>query len=110
MPLLVEPSPSLPAARLGAPDEAQEASYLAASDSTRNFCCSFSSMTVYLCLRGKSGGRRINDRRCGISAVIARRRRFSAQLLAGAVMSAAVLYRRRAGGWRRARRNPYARD
>src|SRR5690348_8307501 len=63
MPLLVEPSPSLPAARFGAPDEAQEASYLAASASTRSFCCSFSSTTAYLSSQGKSGGRRING--CG---------------------------------------------
>jgi hypothetical protein len=46
MPLLVEPMPSGPAARFGAPEEAQEASYLAASDSMRSLVVSFSSTNV----------------------------------------------------------------
>src|SRR5262245_22046334 len=43
MPLLVEPSPCLPAALFGAPDEAQDASYFAASDRTRSFATNLSS-------------------------------------------------------------------
>ena len=43
MPFEVEPSPSLPA-RFGAPDEAQEASYFAASARMRSLPASFSSM------------------------------------------------------------------
>ena len=43
---VVEPSPSLPAARFGAPEEAQEASYLAASARMRSFRDSFSSMAM----------------------------------------------------------------
>src|SRR5215217_3223141 len=44
MPFEVEPSPSLPAARFGPPDEAQEASYFAASARMRSFVASFSSI------------------------------------------------------------------
>src|SRR5215213_8364319 len=44
MPFEVEPSPSRPAARFCAPDEAQEASYLAASARMRSLPASFSSM------------------------------------------------------------------
>src|ERR1700712_2023925 len=44
--LLVEPSPSLPAERFGAADEAQDASYFAASASTRSFLVRFSSILV----------------------------------------------------------------
>src|SRR5829696_6469874 len=45
MPFEVEPSPSLPAARFGAPEEAQEASYFAASARMRSFVASFSSIS-----------------------------------------------------------------
>src|SRR3954465_4854639 len=41
---VVEPRPSGPALRLGAPDDAQEASYLAASARMRSFLASFSSI------------------------------------------------------------------
>src|SRR5215218_5523723 len=44
MPFEVEPRPSRPAARFGAPDEAQEASYFAASARMRSLPASFSSM------------------------------------------------------------------
>jgi hypothetical protein len=44
MPFEVEPSPFWPAARFGAPDEAQDASYLAASARMRSFLASFSSI------------------------------------------------------------------
>src|ERR1700761_9511650 len=45
MPLLVEPSPSFPAARLGAPDEAHETSYFAASDRIASRAANLSSMS-----------------------------------------------------------------
>src|SRR4051812_4262758 len=41
---VVEPRPSLPAARFGAPEEAQEASYFAASARMRSFLASVSSI------------------------------------------------------------------
>ena len=41
---LVEPRPVLPPERFGAPDEAQEASYLAASARMRSFVASFGSI------------------------------------------------------------------
>src|SRR6478735_6927780 len=44
MPLLVEPSPSFPAARFGAPDEAHETSYFAASDRIASQAANLSSM------------------------------------------------------------------
>src|SRR5829696_9669397 len=41
---VVEPRPSMPALRFGAPEDAQEASYFAASARMRSFFESFSSM------------------------------------------------------------------
>src|SRR3954466_8337100 len=61
MPLLVDPMPSAPAARFGAPDEAHDASYFAASARIRSFRESFSSKSrlgsgvFYLCSRGGFG-------------------------------------------------------
>jgi len=43
--LLVEPSPSFPAARFGAPDEAHETSYFAASDRIASRAANLSSKT-----------------------------------------------------------------
>ena len=55
MPLLVEPRPSTPADLLGAPEDAQEASYLAASARMRSFLVNPSSILFMLCSNGKKG-------------------------------------------------------
>jgi hypothetical protein len=44
MPFEVEPSPAVPALRFGAPDEAQDASYLAASARMRSLRASLGSI------------------------------------------------------------------
>jgi hypothetical protein len=49
MPLLVEPSPPSPAARLGAPDEAQDASYFAASERMARRAANFGSRAASWC-------------------------------------------------------------
>jgi hypothetical protein len=50
---VVEPRPSTPAERFGEPDDAQDASYFAASARMRSFFESFSSISVHGAFRSK---------------------------------------------------------
>ena len=53
MPLLVEPSPPFCESRFSAPDDAQEASYFAASASISSFCSVESMFSVLFSLGGE---------------------------------------------------------